>query len=175
MQAAQNQQEAIGQLNEVQQALQMALAQLAKAEGQKPGQGMKPGDGQKPGEGNKPGDGMKPGEGQGQKPGQGNKPGQKPGQKPGDGMKPGMAEEMNDTMGEGERQPDGQLKNAASKLNDVRGDGAFINLPPRERELVRQALSGKLPPEYAAMIQQYYINIANGKQTAPTANPTPQR
>ena len=36
-------------------------------------------------------------------------------------------------------------------------------LPPRQREMIRQALSAKLPPEYAALIQQYYVNIARGK------------
>ena len=48
-------------------------------------------------------------------------------------------------------------------MGDVRGEGMFIHLPPRQRELIKQALNEKLPPEYAALIQQYYINIARGK------------
>ena len=46
-------------------------------------------------------------------------------------------------------------------LGDV---GLLHHLPPRQRELIRQAMSGNLPPEYAASIQQYYINIARGRR-----------
>ena len=38
-------------------------------------------------------------------------------------------------------------------------------------EMIRQALAGKLPPEYAAMIQQYYINLAGGKPAATPNTP----
>jgi len=55
------------------------------------------------------------------------------------------------------------VSNAASQLMDVKGDGSFLHLPPRQRELIQQAISGTLPPEYAGLIQQYYINIARGK------------
>ena len=58
------------------------------------------------------------------------------------------------------------LKNAAAQMKEVKGEGAFLHLPLRQREMIRQALSSKLPPEYAAMIQQYYINIASGKPAA---------
>lgn len=54
-------------------------------------------------------------------------------------------------------------------MMDVQGEGLFIYLPPRQRELIRQALSEKLPPAYAALIQQYYVNLARGK---PAAKPT---
>jgi hypothetical protein len=38
--------------------------------------------------------------------------------------------------------------------------------------LIRQAMSGNLPPEYANLIQQYYINIARGRP-ASSAAPAP--
>ena len=78
--------------------------------------------------------------------------------------------EKNDAKGTGDRTPDGKVANAPSRLNDVGGDGSFLHLPPRQRELIRQAMAGTLPPEYAAVIQQYYINIARGKM-APGAAP----
>ena len=61
---------------------------------------------------------------------------------------------------------DGKVNNAPSELKDVKGEGLFLHLPPRQREMIRQALSDKLPPEYAAMIQQYFANIAKGKPAA---------
>ena len=63
------------------------------------------------------------------------------------------------------------MANAKSQLFDVNGDGSFLHLPPRQRELIRQAMSGALPPEYAALIQQYYINIARGKAAPGAATP----
>ena len=52
------------------------------------------------------------------------------------------------------------------------GDGSFLHLPPRQRELIQQAISGTLPPEYAGLIQQYYINIARGRP-AGSSTPSP--
>jgi hypothetical protein len=46
---------------------------------------------------------------------------------------------------------------------DARGRGLLISLPRRQRELLRQALADQLPPEYAAMIQQYFVNVARGR------------
>ena len=43
------------------------------------------------------------------------------------------------------------------------GDGSFINLPPRQRDLIRQAIAEQMPPEYASLIRQYYINVARGR------------
>jgi hypothetical protein len=94
-------------------------------------------------------------QGQGQK-GQAKAPGQKQG-------KQGPAQERNENLGKGDRTPDGKVANAPSRLTDADGDGSFLHLPPRQRELIRQALSGQLPPEYAAMIQQYFVNIARGR------------
>ena len=58
------------------------------------------------------------------------------------------------------------MTNSASQLAKITGSGSFLGLPPRQREMILQALNTKLPPEYAAMIQQYYINIAGGKPAA---------
>jgi hypothetical protein len=58
------------------------------------------------------------------------------------------------------------VRNTPSWFNDVNGEGSFLHLPPRQRELIRQALTEKLPPEYSALIQQYYVNIARGKPAA---------
>jgi hypothetical protein len=87
------------------------------------------------------------------------------------GMGMGMAQEMNMGKGTGDRVADGNLKNGASKLNDVKGDGAFINLPPRQREMIQQALSGNLPPEYSALIRQFYQNVATGRPATGPAVP----
>ena len=46
---------------------------------------------------------------------------------------------------------------------DVKGGDSFLYLPQRQRDLIRQALSEGLPPEYAAQIQQYYVNLARGR------------
>jgi colicin import membrane protein len=106
------------------------------------------------------------------RPGQaaGDKPGQEPGQKPGPGKNRGNkrtpSPDNNLASGIGDRLADGRLKNASSQLGEVGGDGAFLHLPPRQRDMIRQALSDKLPPEYAAFIQQYYVNIARGKPAA---------
>jgi len=76
---------------------------------------------------------------------------------------PTQAQEKNEAPGTGDREPDGSLKNSGSQHNGTAGDGSFLYLPPRQRELIRQALSEKLPAEFSAMIQQYYANIARGK------------
>ena len=96
----------------------------------------------------------------GQKPGQGQKPTQ--GKKPGKGQ----AKEKNQAKGTGDRIASASPNNAASQLKEVKGEGSFLQLPARQREMILQALNTKLPPEYAAMIQQYYINIAGGKPAA---------
>ncbi len=54
---------------------------------------------------------------------------------------------------------------------NVNGDGAFLHLPPRQRELIQQAICGSLPPDYAALIQQYYINIARGRPAGGSSAP----
>ncbi len=44
--------------------------------------------------------------------------------------------------GEGNRVADGKTDNPASRFVEVNGDGSFLHLPPRQRELIQQALSG---------------------------------
>lgn len=85
--------------------------------------------------------------------------------------KSGPSQEKNEATGAGRRTADGKLANAKARLTNAGGDGSFLHLPPRQRELIRQALSGRLPPEYAAMIEQYYMNIARGR--AGTTVPPP--
>lgn len=53
--------------------------------------------------------------------------------------------------------------NAKAEKLDVNGKSTFVNLPARQRELIMQALSEKLPPEQASQIQRYYESIAAGK------------
>lgn len=74
-----------------------------------------------------------------------------------------QGKEQNDNKGKGDRTPDGQLSDAESKLTESKAGGSFIHLPARQRELIRQALGDKLPPEYASFIQQYYVNVSKGK------------
>jgi hypothetical protein len=83
----------------------------------------------------------------------------------------GQSQEKNTAKGEGNRKADGTVSSKKSQLGDVNGDGAFMHLPPRQRELIRQAMSGNLPPEYANLIQQYYINIARGRPASGSAAP----
>ena len=111
--------------------------------------------------------------GQGKEPGQGQA--KEPGQGQAKGKEPGKAQEQNTAKGEGNRQPDGNASNKKSDLKNNNGDGAFMHLPPRQRELIRQAISGNLPPEYANLIQQYYINIARGRPATGTAPSAPPR
>jgi hypothetical protein len=121
------------------------------------------------------------GQAQGQRPGQGQPrsqaqqgQGQQPGQAQARANQPGRSQERNETRGTGNRVPDGQGADAKAQTGDTRGNSLYINLPPRQRELIRQAMTEKLPAEYAALIQQYYQNIARGK-SAPQAKTPPKR
>jgi len=108
-------------------------------------------------------------------PQQGQQHGQQSGQQPNGKSDPSgrqNAPEKSEQLASGDRTPDGVKKNAKVKLNQVDGDGSFLHLPPRQRELIRQALAEKLPPEYATMIQQYFVNVAKGK---PAAKPAPDK
>ena len=63
-----------------------------------------------------------------------------------------------------------KVSNGQSQLGDLTGSDTFLQLPPRQRELILQALAGELPPDYAAQIQQYYLNISRGR---PAVMPQP--
>jgi hypothetical protein len=143
--AHQSQQEAGAQLSKALQALNNALAAMGQPQAQP---------------GARPSEELASALQSGQKPGQGQKP--SPGKKPGKGQ----AQEKNQAKGTGDRIASASPNNAASQLKEVKGEGSFLQLPARQREMILQALNTKLPPEYAAMIQQYYINIAGGKPAA---------
>jgi hypothetical protein len=169
--AGQNQEQAAKNLGQALDALNQALAQAGQPQAQ-PGQPQQSAKSE-PGQAKEPGQGQEPGQGEGKEPGQGQaKDGQgqpKDGQGQAKGDKQGKADEQNQAKGEGDRKADGTVSNKKSTLNDVNGDGSFLHLPPRQRELIRQAFSGNLPPEYANLIQQYYINIARGRPAAGSA------
>jgi hypothetical protein len=108
------------------------------------------------------------GQGQGQTQGQGQGQGQVQGQ----GQQPSPGAEKNEGQGSGNRVADGKVSHGASRLTDAGGAGSFLHLAPRQRELLRQAITDRLPPEYAGLIQQYYLNIARGRPAAiPVAAP----
>jgi len=153
--AAEAQEQAAQQIEQALQALDKAMENMDQ-EAQQQAQAGKPGD--------------KPGSKPGSKPGQGSKAGQKPGDPKSQAKK---SEEKNDSKGNGNRIADGKVSNAESKLGNVIGDGSFIHLPPREREMIRQALNDRLPPEFAAEIQQYFINLARTRNSpsGPPAGP----
>lgn len=110
----------------------------------------------------------KPGQGQGQDQGQGQ--GQKQGQD--QGKSQGKSNEKNQGQSTGDRIADGKVSNTPSQLSASKsGEGSFLHLPPRQREMIRQALSGRLPPEYAGSIQQYFANIARGLPAAMPKTP----
>jgi hypothetical protein len=87
------------------------------------------------------------------------------------GQQPSPGSEKNQGQGSGNRLADGKVSNSKSQLVDVIGDGSFLHLAPRQRELLRQAITNRLPPEYAGLIQQYYLNIARGRPAAMPAAP----
>jgi hypothetical protein len=109
------------------------------------------------------------GQGKGQTPGQGTGQAQGPGPGPGLSQQASSGVEKNQGQGLGNRIADGKVNNAASQLMNVSGDGSYLHLPPRQRELIRQAAADRLPPEYAPLIQQYFMNLARGRPAVPTA------
>jgi hypothetical protein len=147
--ANQSQQAAAAQLSSALEAMNAALAAM----GQKPGSSSKPSQARA----------------MGQKPGQSKSQAQA--KSPGQGKSRAPAQEKNGNKGTGDRVADGKMSGGASELRNVTGSGSFLHLPPRQREMIRQALTEKLPAQYAAMIQQYYVNIAGGKPAAPPAKP----
>jgi len=82
-------------------------------------------------------------------PGQG-PAGQEPGTEPGQGPpSPG---------GDGSGNFSKQAQDGAVK--DVTGRSAFIGLPARDRQAIKQSQGEKYPEEYGAMIEQYLLNLA---------------
>ncbi|MBX7103065.1 MAG: hypothetical protein K1X57_03240 [Gemmataceae bacterium] len=101
------------------------------------------------------------------------KPGEQPGEQPGDkpGQNPNETPDATENPN-GNRPPDQLKQNAKAQLTPGDADGSFLHLPARQRELIKQALAEKLPPEYSSLIQQYFVNVAKGKPaTKPAAEP----
>jgi hypothetical protein len=92
------------------------------------------------------------------------------GQQPGTQQAQQGQQERSDARGEGNRLADGSLSQGQGRLKESVGDGLFLYLPPRQRDLIRQALSDRLPPEFASAIQQYYRNIGQGKPAVETGS-----
>lgn len=144
------------------QALERAMAQRERANPreQPPGEGE--GD---PQPGDKPSDQNQPGQ---SKPNPGNqKPDPKASERDG-------KDDSNQRDGTGKRQPGGGNGQAGERAKLPAGDDVFIGLQPRQRDLIKQALADKLPPEYAALIEQYYIRLTqDGKTDSPSGSPRP--
>ncbi|MCI0642144.1 MAG: hypothetical protein L0Y70_23950 [Gemmataceae bacterium] len=144
--AGKSHQQALGNMNKALAALQSASASAKPgsqaAAGKAQGQGIGKGQGIEQGKAQGPGAGL--GSGLSQQTGPGS--------------------EKNPGKGSGNRSADGTASNTPSQLINVMGDGSFLQLPPRQRELILQAVTGTLPPEYAAAIQQYFINLARGQR-----------
>lgn len=154
------QQNAIAQMNQAMASMQAAMAKMQPNDAKSEGQSTQVASNQPGQQGEGKGDASKPGNA---------KNGQAQGKQ---GEKASPGQEKNLGKGKGDRIADGKRTNNPSELLDVEGDGHFLNLPPRQRELIRQAISGELPPEYAAQIRQYYINISRGRPaTLPTFAP----
>jgi hypothetical protein len=111
-----------------------------------------------------------------------NQPPRQPGQDgqpnqelPGDQPNPNQQrpnEQRDNQNATGDRVADGKVNNPKAQLTNADGDGSFLHLPPRQRELIRQAMADKLPPDYASLIQQYYVNVAKSKPAVkPAAEP----
>jgi hypothetical protein len=95
------------------------------------------------------------------------------GQQPGTQQAQQGQQERSDARGEGNRLADGSLSQGQGRLKETAGEGLFLYLPPRQRDLIRQALSDRLPPEFASAIQQYYRNIGQGKPAVETGSRPP--
>jgi len=75
-----------------------------------------------------------------------------------------------DAKGEGERNPDGTEEAALAKLLELQANGGFLKLPEKQREALLQSLGTSLPPEYSAMIQKYYRDLADKQKNSKTPN-----
>lgn len=97
-------------------------------------------------------------------------PGQNPSEQPGE--QPGQNPADPD-LPNGDNPSPQPPKTEKAQLNPGDAEGRFLHLPPRQRELIKQALTEKLPPEYSNLIQQYFVNLAKGKPaTKPSSEPS---
>ena len=77
-----------------------------------------------------------------------------------------------ETKGDGDRKPDGTEEAALAKLLELQANGGFLKLPEKEREALLQSLGANLPPEYSAMIQKYYRDLADKQKTSKAPLPS---
>jgi len=77
-----------------------------------------------------------------------------------------------ETKGDGERKPDGTEEAALAKLLELQANGGFLKLPEKEREALLQSLGTNLPPEYSAMIQKYYRDLADKQKASKSPLPS---
>ncbi len=142
--AKQNQEQAASQLSQALQTLQQIQAAMDKMQGDQQSaqnQSQQGKDGEK-----------------GQQQGKGKQP---DGQAKNDKSAQNDGKDKNQT---GDPSQNGERDgNAKAEKGDVNGKSTFVNLPARQRDLIMQALSEKLPPEHAAQIQRYFESIAGGK------------
>ncbi len=141
--AQQSQEKAASELNQALQSLQQTMAAMEKMQGN---QQTAQQDGKQGQQGQ-----------QGQKQAKGQKSQQQKGEQT-------AQNDADDKQKQGDPNQAGERDgNAKSEKGDVKGGSTFVNLPARQRELIMQALSEKLPPEHAAQIKRYFENIAGGK------------
>lgn len=145
-------QAAAGQNSAAQQSAQQAAQQLAQASNM--AQAAQAGIGQ-------PSAGQLNAQGQGgQMPGQGVQgAGRQPGQGQGSGP---TAQNMAPSEGATGYQPGGASEAVQREARQAAIKKAgFLGLPPRERAAIQQSLSEKYPQEFAPMVEQYLLNLAN--------------
>lgn len=146
-------QAAAGQNQAAQQSAQQAGQQLAQAAAM--GQAAQAGIGE-------PSAGQMPGQGsQGQMAGQGM---QGAGRQPGQGQGSGPTSQANNQPSEGATgyQPGGDPESVqrAARQAALKQSG-FLGLPPRDRATIQQSAGEKYPQEFAPLIEQYLLNLAN--------------
>ena len=66
----------------------------------------------------------------------------------------------------------GGCEAALAKLLELQANGGFLKLPEKEREALLQSLGANLPPEYSAMIQKYYRDLADKQKTSKAPLPS---
>ena len=76
-----------------------------------------------------------------------------PGDMPGQGPPPPIGTGMVHDTG-----PTGQ---APGQVASVNGAGAYIALPQRDRQALKQSQGDKVPQEYAPMVEQYLRNLSD--------------
>jgi hypothetical protein len=120
-----------------------------------------------------PSAGQMPGQGQqGQMPGQGM---QGAGRQPGQGQGGGPSTQTpQPSEGATAFKPGGnpEAVQRATRQAALQASG-FLGLPPRERAAIRQSLGENYPQEFAPLVEQYLLNLANEPTPSPAPSPSP--